>query len=130
LIGLARNNNGKVEHEEGEHDDLAMALAFCAYVKLYDPPLGMGKTLLNKETTEEFQNITSWNDEQTISPDLIDLHNIDDNEDYVDRVERSNKLINNHIHKNFDKILQNGNVIDITKLFEWNKDRINNKSQQ
>lgn len=123
LIGLAKNSSGKIEAESGEHDDLAMALAFCAYVKLYDPPLGMGKTLLNKETSEEFQNITSWNDEQTISPDLIDLHNIDDNEDYVDRVERSNKLINNHIHKNFDKILQNGNVIDITKLFEWNKDR-------
>ena len=123
LVGLARSSTGKVEAEYGEHDDLAMALAFCAYVKLYDPPLGMGKNFISRQTTEEVGQIASWNDETVISPGLIDLNSVDEDEDRVERVERSNKLINSHIKRNFDKILQGGNTIDITKLFDFNKDK-------
>ena len=39
LIGLVTKKSGKVEADEGCNDDLALTLAFCAYVRKYDPPL-------------------------------------------------------------------------------------------
>jgi len=39
LTGLVSKTSGKVEADGGCHDDLAMAAAFCMYVRKYDPPL-------------------------------------------------------------------------------------------
>lgn len=41
LIGLVSKSNGKVEADTGAHDDLAMSLAFCMYVRKYDPPMAI-----------------------------------------------------------------------------------------
>lgn len=42
LIGLVHNKtNGRVEADEGCHDDLAMAASMCYYVRKWDPPLGI-----------------------------------------------------------------------------------------
>jgi hypothetical protein len=46
LIGLEYNKQGRVEASKGCHDDLAMALAFCFYIRQYDPPLMMNKKLM------------------------------------------------------------------------------------
>lgn len=64
LVSLIDDGNGKIAADEGEHDDLCMAFAFCCYVKLYDPP----KTLFSKSTTKEekemLEDVISWNNEE------------------------------------------------------------------
>lgn len=39
LIGLVQKPSGRVEADTDCHDDLAMALGFCTYVRKYDPPM-------------------------------------------------------------------------------------------
>jgi hypothetical protein len=41
LVGLIKKPNGKVVGDEGCNDDLALSLSFCAYIRKYDPPLGI-----------------------------------------------------------------------------------------
>jgi len=57
LIGLV-DKAGRVEADEGIHDDLVMSAALCFYVRKYDPPL-----MLNTKKLQEsmFSNIMQMN---------------------------------------------------------------------
>lgn len=70
LIGLISKPNGKVEADTGSNDDLAMTLAFCAYVRKHDPPLALSAT--HSAISEEFKNIIEMNQSSyTISDEYI-----------------------------------------------------------
>lgn len=58
LIGLV-DKNGKVEADDGCHDDLALSLAFCMYVRKYDPPLFIE---CDKSAQNSFMDILAMND--------------------------------------------------------------------
>ena len=60
LIGLVNKNNGRVEADAGCHDDLALTLAFCMYVRKYDPPLFLEN---NKVAESSFTRIIGMNDD-------------------------------------------------------------------
>lgn len=60
LIGLVSKKSGKVEADEGCHDDLALALSFCHYVRKYDPPLMLD--FKNTEQSADFGDILTLND--------------------------------------------------------------------
>ena len=73
LVGLVTKKSGKVEADDGCNDDLALTLAFCAYVRKYDPPLMLefertgddilqaviGMNLQISETRADLQSSTS-----------------------------------------------------------------------
>jgi len=58
LIGLV-TKNGKVQAEEDCHDDLALSLSFCMYVRKYDPPLFIES---DKTAQNSFMDILGMND--------------------------------------------------------------------
>lgn len=61
LIGLEEKHKQRVEASTGNHDDLAMAMAMCMYVRKYDPPL---QIMMNKSTGMQatFSEIMDLND--------------------------------------------------------------------
>ena len=59
LIGLVSKSNGRVEAESGSNDDIALTLAFCMYVRKYDPPLMIKN---NSEYRNNFSDILNFND--------------------------------------------------------------------
>ncbi len=61
LIGLV-SKNGRVEGDSGCHDDLALTLAFCMYVRKYDPPLFLDN---NKVAESAFTKILNMNDSKS-----------------------------------------------------------------
>lgn len=61
LIGLV-NKNGRVEADSGCHDDLALTLAFCMYVRKYDPPLFLDS---NNNVESMFSQILNMNNGQS-----------------------------------------------------------------
>ena len=63
LIGLITDNSGKIQAEQGEHDDLSMALAFCFYVRQYDPPTGLKSIIGSKDAIEDSMEIIGWNND-------------------------------------------------------------------
>ena len=124
LIGLVQKGQ-RVEADQGEHDDLAFALAFCAYVKMYDPPMGMAKSALHESLAEQIYDISSWNfDTQRIyNPDIYELDTDNLEVDRVDRVDRTNKLIHKHIKNNLPAMLKDsGGIIDIAELLGFRSD--------
>jgi len=60
LIGLVTKKSGKVEADEGCHDDLAMAASMCYYVRKYDPPVMISNK--NSEDYIDLKNIMGMND--------------------------------------------------------------------
>ena len=64
LIGLI-DKKGKVEADTGCHDDLALTLSFCMYVRKYDPPLFID---INKGKQNAFIDILNLN-----SPKVVDV---------------------------------------------------------
>lgn len=60
LIGLITKKSGKVEADEGCHDDLALASSMCYYVRKYDPPMMINYK--NSEEINDFRNIMEMND--------------------------------------------------------------------
>lgn len=60
LIGLV-DKKGKVEADDGCHDDLALTLSFCMYVRKYDPPLFVD---VNKGKQSLFMDILDMNSEK------------------------------------------------------------------
>jgi hypothetical protein len=60
LIGLV-DKKGKVEADVGCHDDLALSLSFCMYVRKYDPPLFID---VNKVRQNAFLDIINMNTNQ------------------------------------------------------------------
>ncbi|MCK5609550.1 terminase family protein [Candidatus Pacearchaeota archaeon] len=69
LVGLVSKPSGKVEADKGCHDDLALAMALCMYVRKYDPPLLVDKAFghgIAKEMNDIMStNITSPFDEMS-----------------------------------------------------------------
>ena len=57
LIGLI-SKSGRVEADSGCHDDLALTLAFCMYLRKYDPPLFLSN---NKIAESAFSKIMDMN---------------------------------------------------------------------
>jgi len=57
LIGLVEKK-GKVEADSGCHDDLALTLSFCMYVRKYDPPLFID---YDKTKQNVFMNVVDMN---------------------------------------------------------------------
>ena len=111
LISLIDYGNGKVAADEGEHDDLVMAYAFCCYVKLYDPPRSLISKVSSKEEIEVIDEVMSWNDEEdgivSMAPALQKMNMMADNE--KDPI-RKNQIINNSVKKfidtNLEKLLE------------------------
>lgn len=64
LIGLVNKNNGRVEADSGCHDDLALTLAFCMYIRKYDPPLFLDN---NKVAETTFSKIIDMNSSSSIT---------------------------------------------------------------
>ncbi|OQB41686.1 MAG: Terminase-like family protein [candidate division CPR1 bacterium ADurb.Bin160] len=59
LISLEYKKNGKVEAASGTHDDIALSMGFCFYVRKYDPPM-----MINHNTQEHKMFV-----------DIIDMNN-------------------------------------------------------
>jgi len=113
LVGLVAGKNGKIAAEEGEHDDLSMALAFCYYVRQYDPPQGLSSFLNKKEVIEEVSQIASWNSEG-IGGGGYDTSALVQNPfankkemELHDDQEVLNKQVQNFINNNFNDLMQN-----------------------
>jgi len=121
LIGLI-DNKGKVQADEGEHDDLAIAYAFCCYVKLYDPPMGMSMKFTDSNSMGNFADIASWNDTESsavVAPEMSDFKSFK-SDDRMEIIERSNKLMSNYIRGNLGKLMdqEHGSTIDVLKLID------------
>ena len=111
LISLIDYGNGKVAADEGEHDDLVMAFAFCCYVRLYDPP----KTLLSKTSTREeketIDDVVNWNNDESgimnISPDLAKMYDhANDEKDPIKKQQFLNKSFRKFISTNLEKLME------------------------
>jgi hypothetical protein len=120
LIGLV-DINGKIQADEGEHDDLAIAYAFCCYVKLYDPPVGMTQKFTSPDSMNDMADIAAWNSNRTavISPELIELKDFH-TDDKIERIEKSNRLLDDYLKNNLQKIVdsEGGSTIDILELID------------
>ena len=64
LVGLV-DNKGRIEADSGCHDDLALTLSFCMYVRKYDPPLFIDT---NKDKQSAFLSILGMNSDVTSFP--------------------------------------------------------------
>lgn len=130
LIGLVDNGKGKIQADDGEHDDLVMALAFCAYVRLYDPPLAMSRDMNNKSVIDDMKDVSNWNNakQSNISSEFSELKDFESG-DVFERMEHANLLLNKHVKSNLRKIIDENNggtTIDILKLLDLR----NQKNQQ
>ena len=111
LVSLIDYGNGKVAADEGEHDDLVMAYAFCCYIKLYDPPKSLLSKTTSKEEKETIEDVMSWNDQEdglvSMAP-LLQKMNMDINKE-TDPI-RKNQIMNNSVKKfidtNLEKLLE------------------------
>ena len=121
LIGLVDNGHGKVLAAEGEHDDLALAFSFCTYVRQYDPPLAVAKTLNDMSSLAEMSEIAGWNSERSI-PSSCEIEDVRTykNEGRLESFEHSNKVLNKYVKGNLDKMMKNsgGSTIDILDILD------------
>lgn len=106
LIALEKGKGGKIEASKGSHDDLAMATAFCCYVRLYDPPMSI--------TTHSSQQVV--NDVNKIIASNFDNEMID-----LDPQGNINRQVQTKVKNNLFELTENSNEIDIMKFFEQNK---------
>jgi len=67
LVGLVHKPSGKVEADSDCNDDLAMTVAFAAYIRKYDPPLMLE---IDTGATEDFSNIIGMNDDIRMPTDV------------------------------------------------------------
>jgi hypothetical protein len=120
LIGLVRKNN-RVQADEGENDDLSLALSFCAYVKLYDPPIGYMGQSVGSDVAEQIIDTIGMNFDEKITSNLFNIES-EDEDDKMEVVDRLNRAINKHVKNNLNFLSQqsSGNSIDITKLMGFN----------
>jgi len=73
LIGLTMKNSGKVEADEGGFDDLAMSLAFCCYVRMHDPPLGVDMHSLQESMFRDILNMNYADKHSNVFNELEDV---------------------------------------------------------
>lgn len=130
LIGLVNDKNGKIQAEEGEHDDLSMALAFCFYVREYDPPSGLKSIMNSKEMIENTMEIIGWNNDSNGFDTTALVRNPYTNPDEIknhDMQEVLNKQIQNFVNANFTNLVNNyynqvsgSSSINVMELFGQN----------
>ena len=130
LIGLVNDKNGKIQAEEGEHDDLSMALAFCFYVREYDPPSGLKSIMNSKEMIENTMEIIGWNNDSNGFDTTALVRNPYTNPDEIknhDMQEVLNKQIQNFVNANFTNLINNyynqvsgSSSINVMELFGQN----------
>jgi hypothetical protein len=131
LISLINDKNGKIQAEEGEHDDLSMALAFCFYVRQYDPPTGLKSMINSKQAIEDSLEIISWNDPGSGNFNMSALvknpYKSQKELEQHDFKETLNKQIQNFINDNFAQLvnshynqLNGSSTIDVMKLMGYN----------
>jgi len=124
LIGLVDNGRGKIMAEEGEQDDLSLAMSFCAYVRTYDPPLGVSKDIKSQSVMDDMLDVAKWNNQQInmVAPELTELKNMSDdnqNEDRITNTDKMNRVLGKYIKQNLINPQGGSNgVIDIMKLLE------------
>lgn len=73
LVGLVTKSSGKVEGDDGCRDDLALTLAFCMYVRKYDPPLMLSYEKQTDGMLEKIMNMNYGNsvfDESSNNDDI------------------------------------------------------------
>lgn len=110
LIGLVNDRHGKVQAEEGEHDDLSMALAFCFYVREYDPPSGLRSIMNSKEMLEQTMDIVGWNEDSNGLDTTALIKNPYSSEKEMqqhDINEVLNKQVQNFINANLTNLINN-----------------------
>jgi len=83
LVGLVHKSSGKVEADDECNDDLAMTLAFAAYVRKYEPPLMLE---IDEKTDNEFAEILGMNDDVQINS-IDNLKNI--NNDFIKNIKNN-----------------------------------------
>jgi len=116
LIGLVQKSNDRIEADEGEHDDLCLALAFCAYVKMYDPPLGMASAYMNKNLIDQIvETIGSNFGEISYDADMYNLGN-DYGDNKINTRDKINRVISKHIKNNLISMSNNSSIINTTDL--------------
>jgi len=71
LIGLITKTSGRVEADEGTHDDLALATSCAFYVRKFDPPLMVSSS---QNTIENFKDILMMNELTNL--DIVTNENI------------------------------------------------------
>jgi len=102
LVGLIEKANGRVEADKGCHDDIALASAFCYYVRKYDPPL-LVDTAINSLIQQEFQGIMDLNEDISLKGDM------------------NNSVIMKKVKANMDKNLEfekdQDGIIDVFSLY-------------
>ena len=127
LIGLVSDGNGKIAADEGEHDDLSMALAFAFYVRQYDPPTGLKAIFGDKRSIEDSLEIISWNDTSNGDFDVSALvknpYKSEEELEKHDIQETLTKQVQDFVSKNFHNLINNyynqiqgTSNIDILKL--------------
>lgn len=118
LIGLIKKTNGKVEADDGERDDLCLAFAFCAYVKMYDPPLGFANTAMGVNEVDDIIGIASMNDSVSFyDRDRMSNEDSDGSVLTLNGVQHMNNKIKNHLKENLhDLIRDHGGTIDILDI--------------
>lgn len=113
LIGLEDNGNGKVEAGRGMNDDLAMALGFACYVRMYDPPMSIAAATNVGMVEDIMETIDSNFRDEGIAGGLYGMTHGDDDSTSSHAM---NKIIQGHVKSNFEELIKGGGVIDITKM--------------
>ena len=80
LVGLTTKSNDRVEADRGVHDDLAMAAAFCYYVREYDPPLEF--QVAQKGNIDTFSKVMTMNND--VTPNVLINNKILNRVNYID----------------------------------------------
>lgn len=128
LLGLVVSKSGKIQADDNEHDDLALAMSFCCYVKLYDPPMAISQFYQKQSTLNELTTIANWNNEGLdarqqlrYTPDAFNVITNSDDSMYSDNPEAMRDMINSKlmrvVRNNLDKI-SDGECLDLLKLLD------------
>lgn len=117
LIGLERKSNGKVEAGPGMNDDLALALGFVAYVRMYDPPMSVSAAAAEHAIEDIIETVDmNFNDRGLYSGEVSSLRFSNELEQ-----NRTNKALNRHVKANLKNLMdKEGSTIDMTKILGFN----------
>lgn len=109
LLSLIHDKNGKVQADEGCHDDLSMALAFCFYVREYDPPVGLKAIMGSKEAIQDSMEIINWNNNSKFDTTSLIKNPYGSTAELEkhDMQEVLNKQIQDFVSNNFNSLITN-----------------------
>ena len=124
LLGLVVGKTGKIQADDNEHDDLALALSFCCYVKLYDPPLAVSQFYQKQSTINELSTIAAWNNEGLdarqqlkYTPDAFDIITNRQNYDPSDAREIINSKLMKIVRNNLDR-MSDGDCLNLLNILD------------